>query len=85
VYAVLFEPGRFSDVGMAHRVPGHEPKRDADKLLLATPYGHLLNELHRSPTTVRAAPPNLPAWGVARRVGATGGGGATRHAQSGRS
>ena len=50
--AVLFEPGRYLDIGMNHRVPSHVPARDADKLLLATPYGHLLNELHRAPNVV---------------------------------
>ena len=50
--AVLFEPGRYLDAGLAARTPSHVPARDEDKLLLATPYGHLLNELHQSPRTV---------------------------------
>ena len=50
--AVLFEPGRYLDAGLASRTPSHVPAKDEDKLLLATPYGHLLNELHQSPRTV---------------------------------
>ncbi|KAH8086766.1 hypothetical protein JL720_7211 [Aureococcus anophagefferens] len=48
--AVLFEPGRYLEAGLGDRAPRSAPCGD-DETLLATPYGHLLNELQRSPKT----------------------------------
>ena len=48
--AVLFEPGRYLDLGLEGRAPAHVPAtRDSDRALLASAHGHLLNELHRAP------------------------------------
>ncbi|KAH8046329.1 hypothetical protein JL720_16406 [Aureococcus anophagefferens] len=49
--AVLFEPGRYLEAGLGDRAPRSAPCGDDETLLLATPYGHLLNELQRSPKT----------------------------------
>ena len=48
--AVLFEPGKYLELGLEGRAPVHVPAtRDADRALLASAHGHLLNELHRAP------------------------------------
>ena len=47
--SVLFEPGRYLEAEMNYE-PTHVPTKNPK--LLATPYGHLLNELHRSPAGV---------------------------------
>jgi len=48
--SALFEPGRYQPDHLALREPQEVPT--SEKPLLATPYGLLLNELHRSPQLV---------------------------------
>ena len=50
VDSLLFEPGKYLSVEMTGVEPVMVPTQHPD--LLATPYGLLMNELHRSPNNV---------------------------------